>query len=253
MNNKHIPETIQTQAVKVHPQYLTFLLMLYITLTLIGCPLLYKIFQIGFVVGVGGILPLPFVLLLEDVIAEVYGYKISRLMLWYLLFSMLLFIFGELWIVHLPSPSYWNHGAAFSVVFGGLAQGVPLMVFAVFCGRFLNLYVITKLKILVMGRYFWLRSVFSCLVGDLITLSILYSFGFPTLPFDAKAHLFLSDLFVRVTYSIVGGGIGVFVVRFLKKKEGIDVYDHLTNFNPFKLAIKNEDPTDNKAKIEAPN
>ena len=59
MSKKQVLDT--THSTKVQPQYLTFLLMLYITLTLIGCPLLYKIFEIGYIVGVGGILPLPFV------------------------------------------------------------------------------------------------------------------------------------------------------------------------------------------------
>ncbi len=235
-----IPGSVQTNAKKVYPQYLTFLIMLYVTLTLIGVPLLYKIFQVGFVVGVGGIIPLPFVLLLEDVIAEVYGYRISRMMLWYLLCSMLLFICAELWIVHLPSPSYWHHQDAYNTVFDALGKGVPLMVFAIFLGRFLNLYIITKLKMLVRGRYFWMRSVFSSLAGDIVTLSILYSLGFTTLPVHARVHLFTSDLFVRLVYSIIGGGFAVLLVRFLKRKEGLDVYDYFTNFNPFKLSLKDE-------------
>ncbi|MCD6047107.1 MAG: uncharacterized protein K0S08_754 [Gammaproteobacteria bacterium] len=238
MKDRKVSESIQTNAQKVKPQYLTFLMMLYVTLTLVGCPVLFKIVKIGFINAPGGILPLPFVLLLEDIIAEVYGYRISRTLLWYLLFSMLLFIFSVVFIINLPSPAYWTGEAAYQQVFGSLETGVPIMVFGIFCGRFLNLYAITKLKILVKGRYFWLRSIFACLVGDIVALSIIYGVDFWDKPFAIKAHLFLSDLFVRVSYSIVGGGVGLLVVSYLKKKEGIDVYDYHTNFNPFSLSLK---------------
>jgi uncharacterized integral membrane protein (TIGR00697 family) len=231
-------DLIQTGADKVKPQYLTFLMMLYVTLTLAGCPMLYKVIQVGFITAPGGILAVPIVLLLEDIIAEVYGYRISRTLLWYLLLSMLIFIFFDELVINLPSPSYWEGKAAYQAIFGALGKGVPVMVFGIFCGRFVNLYIITKLKILVKGRYFWLRSIFACLIGDIVALSIIYTIDFWSLPFSDEAHLFFSDMFVRVSYSIFGGGIGLFIVKFLKKKEGIDVYDYETNFNPFKLSLK---------------
>lgn len=236
--HKNVISQIPTQSdsLKVKPQYLTFLLMLYVTISLVGCPVLYKIVQLGFITAPGGIVSIPLVLLLEDIIAEVYGYKISRVLLWYILFSMLLFIFFDLFIINLPSPSYWSGEAAYQTIFGGLAKGIPIMVFAIFCGRFSNLYTITKLKILTKGRYFWLRSIVACLMGDVIALGILYGTAF-SYPLEAKIHLFLSDIFVRVSYSIIGAGPGALIVKFFKNKEGIDVYDYNTNFNPFKLSL----------------
>lgn len=229
---------VQTNALKVKPQYLTFLTMIYVTLTLSGCPVLYKIVHVGFINAPGGLVPLPFVLLLEDVIAEVYGYRISRVLLWYLLISMLLFIFMVEFIIHMPSPAYWHGEQAYLQVFGKLDTGVPIMVFGIFSGRFLNLFVITKLKILVKGRYFWIRSVFACLAGDVISLAIIYGWAFSSAPFSTQLHLFASDMFVRVCYSIVGGFFGVLLVAFLKNRERLDVYDYFTNFNPFRLSVQ---------------
>lgn len=235
MNNKN--NAFNTQGLKVKPQYLTFLFMLYVTLSLAGNATLFKIVQIGFITGPGGILVIPIILLLEDVIAEIYGYKISRTLLWYILFSELFFSLIVISIIKINSPSYWHEQADFNVVFGSLFQGTPILVLGVFSGRFLNLYIITKLKILTKGRYFWIRSVFSCLCGDLLTLTIIFSFLFPEMPFDVRAHLYLSDLFMRVSYSIFGGGLGVLIVKYFKKKEGINVDDLKTKLNPFKLDI----------------
>ncbi len=223
---------------KVKPQYLTFLLMLYVTFSLIGCAVLYKIVKIDFLVGPGGILSLPFVLLLEDIIAEIYGYKISRALLWYILLSQLIFTSFVLIIINMPSPTYWHANDAYQTVFGSLLKGVPTMIIAIFLGRFLNLYTITKLKILTKGRYFWLRMIFACLVGDLVTLTIIYSIAFSALSFDEISRLYLSDLFTRIFYSILGGGPAMLLVMYIKKKEGIDVYDYGTNFNPFRLSLE---------------
>ena len=228
----------QKPEIRVKPQYLTGLMMLYVTFSLIGAAVLYKLVKIGFLVGPGGILSLPFVLLMEDVIAEVYGYKISRVLLWYILISQIIFTFFVVLIVNLPSPSYWHGQVDYNFVFGNIDKGVPIMVIAIFMGRFLNLYVITKTKILMHGRLFWIRMIISCLAGDLVTLTILYPIVFSNLPLHEMMPLYLSDLFTRVTYSIVGGGPALLLVLFLKKKENIDVYDTTTNFNPFKLSMK---------------
>ena len=109
----------QNSPMKVKPQYLTFLLMLYVTFSLIGDAVLYKIVKINFIIGPGGILSLPFVLLMEDIIAEVYGYKISRYLSWYILISQLIFSLFVVFIIHLPSLSYWHDQSSFQKVFGG--------------------------------------------------------------------------------------------------------------------------------------
>ncbi len=233
-------ETLNDRAqseLTVKPQYLTFLVMIYVTFSLIGCAVLYKIIKIDFIVGAGGLISLPIVLLMEDIIAEVYGYKISRRLLWYVLISQLIFTFLVVFIVRLPSPSYFHGQVDYNYVFSGILTGVPAMVFAIFLGRFLNLYVITKTKIMCKGRHFWLRSIFSSLAGDLVTLTVLYALVFHSWPFSQMSHFYLSDLLDRVFYSILGGGPALLVVMYLKKKENLDVYDYSTNFNPFKTEI----------------
>lgn len=228
---------MQEESIKVKPQYLTFLLMIYVTFSLIGCAVMYKIIKLDYLVGAGGLISLPIVLLMEDVIAEVYGYKISRRLLWYILLSQLIFTLMVSGIIHLPSPSDWHGQSDFNYVFGNTLRGVPAMVLAIFLGRFLNLYILTKTKIKYSGRFFWVRSIVSSLFGDIVTLTILYPLAFPSWPLPQLLHFLLSDLGDRVFYSIIGGGPALLLVLYLKKREGIDVYDRVTNFNPFKTEI----------------
>ena len=75
--------------------YLLFLIVLYVTFNLLGTTLIYKLVVVGPGLAPGGLFVLPFVLLIEDVIAEVYGYAISRLIFPRLFFRGLLTV--RLW------------------------------------------------------------------------------------------------------------------------------------------------------------
>ena len=219
--------------------YLIFLIVLYVTFSLLGTVLLYKLVVVGSGMAPGGLFVLPFVLLIEDIVAEVYGYKISRLLLWFVFLSMIIFTIGALIIIHLPSPAYWHLQSSFDAVFDPMLRGAPSLILALMVSRFINIFLITKLKILVKGKYFWLRSIFSTLLGSAIGLIIAFGLAYGTsVSLVSFEKLILTDYFVRFLYAMLGGGPAWLFVIFLKKKESIDVYDVGTNFNPFKITLK---------------
>ena len=219
--------------------YLIFLIVLYVTFSLLGTVLLYKLVVVGSGMAPGGLFVLPFVLLIEDIVAEVYGYKISRLLLWFVFLSMIIFTTGALIIIHLPSPTYWHLQSSFDAVFDPMLRGAPSLILALMVSRFINIFLITKLKILVKGKYFWLRSIFSTLLGSAIGLIIAFGLAYGTsVSLVSFEKLILTDYFVRFLYAMLGGGPAWLFVIFLKKKESIDVYDVGTNFNPFKITLK---------------
>lgn len=228
--------------------YLLFLIVLYVTFSLLGTVLLYKLVVVGPGMAPGGLFVLPFVLLIEDIVAEVYGYKISRLLLWFVFLSMIVFTIGALLIIHLPSPPYWHLQSSFDNVFNPILRGAPSLIIALLVSRFINIFLITKLKILVKGKYFWPRSIFSTLLGGAIGLIIAFSLAYGTsVPLAGIEKLILTDYFVRFLYAMLGGGPAWLFVIFLKKRENVDVYDIGTNFNPFKLTLKDENREHNYA------
>ena len=221
--------------------YLLFLIVLYVTFNLLGTTLIYKLVVVGPGLAPGGLFVLPFVLLIEDVIAEVYGYAISRLILWLIVFSSIIFTILAFLIIHLPSPAYWHFQTDFNVVFTPMLRGAPAFMFAILIARFINIYIIAKSKIIVAGRFFWIRSIFSSMCGGLIGVFIAFLLAYGTsVPWVGIEKLILTDYFLRFIYATCGGGIAWLLVIYLKGKEKIDVYDVGTNFNPFKLSIKNE-------------
>ena len=218
--------------------YLMLILVLYVTFSLIGTVLFYKVITLGPGLAPGGLLVLPLVLMIEDVVAEVYGYRISRLLLWYVLLSIFLFAFISWLIIKIPSPTYWHGAEAFKTVFNPIIKSSLSLILALFVIRFLNIYLIAKTKIFVRGRYFWIRSIFSTLIGSLVGLFLLFGIAFfHGMPLSDIFNLSLTDYAVRALYAVFGGGPAWLLVIFLKKKEQVDVYDNLTNFNPFKIGL----------------
>lgn len=200
----------------------------------------YKLIAIGPLTGPGGLSVLPLIFLIEDIIVEIYGYKISRFLLWLILASSIMFSLACVTIIHLPSPTYWHLQKEYDAVFNPILKSGPAAVLAIFVGRFTNIILMTKWRILLKGKYFWLRSIFSTLIGSAFALSVFFILSFwGTVSFSVLETLFLSDMAVRLGYTIIGGIPVAFLVSYLKRKLGIDIFDDHINFNPFSLDTKN--------------
>lgn len=225
---------------KISAIFLT-IVVFYITLTLTANATFAKIVKIGSFEGVGGEIIMPIILLLADIIAEVYGYKVSRALLWLAMLSEFVFSSLILFIIHLPSPTFWTHQDAFNLVFSKLLQVGPVAIAAVLIGQFLNIYLVSKFKILLKGKYFWFRSIVSIAIGAAVLDAIYFFVGFHGLyPASALWKMFISAYILRVAYAVIGGGPATIIVHILKKIEKTDVYDVSTDFNPFKLSLEDK-------------
>jgi len=220
--------------------YFLLLIILNITFMLSNLVLTFKLVDIGPMLAPGSLFVLPVSLLIEDVIAEVYGYKISRLLVWFTLLSAIVFLCMVRLIIHLPSPSYWHLQPDYNAIFNPLMRALPIAIVGFLVAQFINIYVITKLKILMQGRFFWPRSIFASIFGSIVgvTISLSYAYTEIHLSWAHIEKLLLTDYMVRFAYAIVGGAPAWLLVIYLKNKEKIDIYDVGTNFNPFKLSMK---------------
>jgi len=55
------------------------------------------------------------------------------------------------------------------------------------------------------------------------------------LPLPALGTMILGHWLVKTAYEVVATPLTYGVVGYLKRKEGIDVYDRGTDFNPFRV------------------
>ena len=219
---------------------LIFVAMLYVIVTTVPTLFLYRLVQVGPLVFPGGMFIFPVIYVLGDVIAEVYGYKVARLIIWYSLICNFIFAFAILSVIYLPVPLGTEANAQhYTYVFHAVLRGDIANIVGVVAGRFLNAYLLTKWKVLLQGKYFVLRSLGSSALGELIMLVLWVTIAFSgRLSTHQLVHLALSDYSVRIFYSLVFAYPAALIVRFLKSTDRANIYDVSTNFNPFKLNLK---------------
>ncbi len=178
--------------------------------------------------------------MVTDVVTEIYGYRVARQMLWLGVFSWLFLGLSVALCIHAPYPAFWVKDAqAYSTALGSLLRASIVSSMAVLIGQLTNAYLLSKWKILLRGKYFWIRSVSSSIIGDSITvtLSILGIFA-GRISSDAFMLTLLPEIIIMIIFSSLGAIPALFLVRFIKRSENIDIYDIGVNFNPFKLSIE---------------
>lgn len=221
-------------------QAFSFLSMMYVTIILAADVLIYKLAQVGPFTFTVGSLVTPFWFLTTDIIAEVYGYQLTRRLIWFGILCSLLFTFICFSLIHLPSPPSWQYQPAYDQILGTLPRVLIGYIAGVILGAFANTYLITKWKILVRGRYFWLRSLGSSGTGQLVfTIVTIMLDMFGVVPFYKIIQLITLSFSIKIIITLLVAFPSAIFVYYLKKLENIDVYDHNTDFNPFKLSVVN--------------
>jgi uncharacterized integral membrane protein (TIGR00697 family) len=168
------------------------------------------------------------------VFTEVYGYSGSRRAIWIGFFASGLMALMGLVTVHIPPAPDWPNQHAFEVVFNFVPRMVAASLVAFWCGEFANSYTLAKMKLLTDGRWLWTRTVGSTVVGQAVDSTIVMFLAFGgTQSVRTILILIVSGYLGKVLYEVVATPLTYAVVNFLKRSEGVDVYDTHTDFNPF--------------------
>ena len=194
-----------------------------------------KILQFGNFSLTGGFIVFPISYIINDCIAEVWGFRRTRLIIW-LGFSMNFFIaiMGQI-AVFLPAAPYWMENEPhFNFVFS-LAPRIALASFFAFLvGSFLNAIVISKMKVASKGKHFSLRAILSTIIGesaDSIIFFPLAFWGMMAVPDLVK--LMVLQVIAKTVYEIIVLPVTIRVVKYIKRIEGTDVYDNDISYNIF--------------------
>lgn len=195
-----------------------------------------KIIQIGAFTITAGFLVFPISYIINDCIAEVWGFRKARLIIW-VGFAM---NFAALALFQLamalPAAPFWEGEAAFRFVFGLAPRIAAASLMAFLVGSFLNAYVMSRMKIASKGRNFSARAVLSTLVGESADSLIFFPLAFGGLmPVNELAKLMLIQVVAKTAYEIVVLPVTVRVVSMLKKIEHTDVYDEDISYNILKI------------------
>lgn len=202
---------------------------------------------IGWGVSLGGVplafdagtLFFPIAYIFGDVLTEVYGYQISRRVIWIgflgLAFTTLMFFL----IQRLPGETTWLDTvgqSAYDKILGGISTGgIVLASFLGYLGgSFSNAVIMALLKHATQGKWLWVRTIGSTLVGELVDTAVFIAVGALTrvFPWELFLTLTLTNYLFKVAIEVIMTPATYWVTNRLKKAENLDAYSDLSDLSP---------------------
>ena len=216
-----------------HSHWFVVLVALFITCLITANIIAVKLISIfGLVVPVA-IIIFPISYILGDVLTEVYGYRQARRVIWLGFFCNLILVVA-IWLGQLlPAASFWDGQTAYERILGYTPRILAASFLAYLLGEFSNSFVLAKMKIATNGRWLWTRTIGSTLVGQALDSLVFITLAFVgTIPLAALVSAILTQWLGKSMYEAALTPLTYKVVNFLKRYEGLDVYDYDTQFNP---------------------
>jgi uncharacterized integral membrane protein (TIGR00697 family) len=184
----------------------------------------------------GGTFTSPFIFILDDIIAEIYGYKIARCVILTGFAAQTLFVIICQLIVMAPSPAHFKDEAVYAQILGTSLLRINISGFiAYIIANLLNSYILTRWKILLKGRKFWLRSLCSSTFSEaLYSFIAILMMEIYSIPLNNVLKVVIISYLIKATYSLIFAAPANLLVNYIKNQTGIDVYDFPQKFTPFK-------------------
>jgi len=190
----------------------------------------------GYTFG-AGILFFPISYVIGDVLTEVYGYANARRCVWAGFAALLFMAFMSWVVVALPPAEGWDGQSAYESVFGSTWRIVAASVLAFWAGEFVNSFVLARMKILTGGRMLWSRTIGSTIFGQAVDSLIFYPVAFlGTWTTQQVVTVMITNWLLKVLWEALLTPVTYAVVGWLKRREGVDVFDTGTDFSPFAKA-----------------
>jgi uncharacterized integral membrane protein (TIGR00697 family) len=195
--------------------------------------------EVGGFIFPAAVVIFPLAYIFGDILTEVYGYARARQTIWIgfacNLIAVVAIYLGGL----LPAAGFWPDQAAYQSILGFTPRLLLASFAAYLIGEFLNSFVLAKLKVKTSGRYLWIRTIGSTLVGELADSAVFITVAFLGVwPGDQIVTGVLTQWSIKVVYEIIATPLTYAVVGFLKRAEGVDIYDRATDFTPFKFETR---------------
>jgi len=198
-----------------------------------------KIVNFGFLTFDGGTLIFPLSYIFGDILTEVYGFAVSRKVIWLGFISVTVMAAIFAWVGALPADPSWPYQTAYEQILGATPRIVLGSLLAYWLGNFVNAFVLAKLKVITEGKRLWIRTIGSTLLGQFVDTLVFAAVAFwGTLPGDIWLALVISNYVFKCAVEVVLTPVTYAVVFWLKQQEQEDWFDRGTNFNPFGLVSR---------------
>jgi uncharacterized integral membrane protein (TIGR00697 family) len=216
--------------------YFVAVATIFVTCLVISNIIAVKLVLIGGLILPAAIVIFPLSYLLADILTEVYGFRAARRVIWLgflcnLLAALAIYI-GQ----YLPAAGFWPDQEAYEKILGATPRILAASFLAYLVGEFANTIIMSRLKVAMAGRHLWLRAIGSTLVGQGLDSAVFISIAFyGVMPWHVLLGAVVTQWLVKSAYEALATPLTYAMVGFLKRREGIDVYDRQLRLNPFAI------------------
>lgn len=203
---------------------------LFVTTLIVSNIIAVKIGSFGGIFLPVAVVIFPVSYILGDVITEVYGFSAMRRTIWLGFFCNLLAVIAFTIGQTIPSAPFFAGQDAYIQILGAAPRLLAASFIAYLIGEFANAAMLAKLKVKTRGKHLWLRTISSTVIGEGLDSFVFISLAFAGIMPAGQIHnLILAQWAFKVAFEIIATPLTYVAVGFLKRREGIDVYDARTN------------------------
>lgn len=196
-----------------------------------------KVIQIGSLTVTAGLLVFPISYIINDCIAEVWGFKKARLIIWSGFAMNFFVVMIGLIAVAIPAAPFWQGEEHFNFVFGMAPRIVAASLTAFLAGSFLNAYVMSRMKVASNGKHFSARAILSTIVGETADSLIFFPIAFGGIIAGNELLAMMAlQIVLKSMYEVIILPITIRVVKVIKQIDGSDVYDEGISYKVWKVS-----------------
>jgi queuosine precursor transporter len=213
--------------------YFLIVVVLYVTTLITANTVAIRVLDIGPFTADAGTLTFPIAYIVGDVLTEVYGYRIARRVIWLGFIANVIAVGVFQMALRLPSVDDPAFQEAFRMVFSATPRILLASMAAYLVGSFMNAFVLARLKVITEGRWLWMRTIGSTVLGEgLDTVVFVFIAFWGVFPGEIIWAMLYTNWIVKIGIEVLATPVTYQVINAFKKKEQVDVYDIHTDFNP---------------------
>src|SRR4030095_7694036 len=123
----------------------------------------------------------------------------------------------------LPAAPFWYGQTAYERILGYTPRLLVASFLAYLVGEYANAFVLAKLKIATQGRWLWMRTIGSTVVGQALDSVVFVTLAFAGIvPDGARAGIVAGQWLVKVAYEAAATPLTYAAVAWLKSREQVD-------------------------------
>lgn len=196
-----------------------------------------KVIQVFGITVTAGLLVFPVSYIINDCIAEVWGFRKARLIIWSGFAMNFFVVMLGLIAVALPAAPFWEGASHFNFVFGMAPRIVAASLSAFLVGSFLNAYVMSRMKVASGGRHFSARAIWSTVAGETADSLIFFPVAFGgIIAWQELLVMMCIQIVLKSLYEVLILPVTIRVVNAIKRIDGSDVYDEGISYKVWKIS-----------------